>query len=278
MNSSRPAYETRGQRLGRYALWSLAGLVLVFLIAPIGVIVPLSFSAGSFLHFPLPGVSLRWYEDFFTSDLWLPALKNSLIVGTGATLIATTLGTLAAVGFWRARFPLRRLMFGVLLAPLVVPVVIVAVGVYFAFAKVGLVDGYLGLTLAHAALGAPFVLVTVLSTLSGFDRNLLNAAASLGAPPLLAFRKVALPIIFPGVFSGALFAFATSFDEVVVALLLTGPGQRTLPRQMFAGINDNISLTITAAGTMLILLACVLLVVAETLRRRSEQLRTRRVP
>ena len=274
MNSLRPAYETTGQRLGRYGLWGFAGAVLVFLIAPIGVIVPLSFSAGSFLHFPLPGLSLRWYEDFFSSELWLPALKNSLIVGTGATLVATTLGTLAAFGFWRARFPLRRLLFGILLAPLVVPVVIVAVGVYFAFAKVGLVDGYLGLMLAHAALGAPFVLVTVLSTLSGFDRNLLNAAASLGAPPWLTFRRVALPIIFPGVFAGALFAFATSFDEVVVALLLTGPGQRTLPRQMFAGINDNISLTITAAGTLLILLACVLLVVAEALRRRSEQLRT----
>ena len=272
----RPAYESTGQRIARYALWAFAGAVLVFLIAPIGVIVPLSFSAGSFLHFPLPGLSLRWYEDFFTSELWLPALKNSLIVGSGATLIATALGTLAAFGFWRARFPGRRLLFAVLLSPLVVPVVIVAVGVYFAFARVGLTDGHLGLTLAHAALGAPFVLVTVLSTLAGFDRNLLNAAASLGAPPLLAFRRVALPIIFPGVFSGALFAFATSFDEVVVALLLTGPGQRTLPRQMFAGINDNISLTITAAGTLLVLLACLLLVAAEALRRRSERMRTTR--
>lgn len=270
----RPAYETTVQRSGRYALWALAGAVLVFLVAPIGVIVPLSFSAGSFLHFPLPGLSLRWYGDFFTSELWLPALKNSLIVGSGATLIATSLGTLAAFGFWRARFPGRRLLFAVLLSPLVVPIVIVAVGVYFAFARVGLTDGYLGLMLAHAALGAPFVLVTVLSTLSGFDRNLLNAAASLGAPPWLAFRKVALPIIFPGVFSGSLFAFATSFDEVVVALLLTGPGQRTLPRQMFAGINDNISLTITAAGTLLVLLACLLLVAAELLRRRGERMRS----
>jgi putative spermidine/putrescine transport system permease protein len=121
----------------------------------------------------------------------------------------------------------------------------------------------------------PFVLVTVLSTLSGFDRNLLHAAASLGATPWLAFRKVALPILFPGVFAGALFVFATSFDEVVVALLLTGPGERTLPRQMFAGINDNISLTITAAGTLLVLLACLLLVVAELLRRRSQRLRGR---
>jgi len=274
----RAAYESTGQRVGRYALWAFAGIVLVFLIAPIGVIVPLSFSAGSFLHFPLPGLSLRWYEDFFTSELWLPALKNSLIVGSGATVIATTLGTLAAVGFWRARFPGRRLLFAVLLSPLVVPIVIVAVGVYFAFARVGLTDGYFGLMLAHAALGSPFVLVTVLSTLSGFDRNLLNAAASLGAAPWLAFRKVALPIIFPGVFSGALFAFATSFDEVVVALLLTGPGQRTLPRQMFAGINDNISLTITAAGTLLVVLACLLLIAAEALRRRSERMRIGRSP
>jgi putative spermidine/putrescine transport system permease protein len=270
------AYESFGQKVARWVLWIFAGAVLLFLIAPIGVIVPLSFSAGSFLHFPLPGLSLRWYEDFFTSDLWLPALKNSLIVGAGATLIATTLGTLAAFGFWRARFPGRRLLFAVLLSPLVVPVVIVAVGVYFAFARVGMTDGYVGLMLAHAALGSPFVLVTVLSTLAGFDRNLLNAAASLGAPPWLAFRKVALPIIFPGVFSGALFAFATSFDEVVVALLLTGPGQRTLPRQMFAGINDNISLTIAAAGTLLVLLACLLLVAAEALRRRSERMRTAR--
>lgn len=272
-----PAYESPGQRWTRYTLWTFATLVLVFLMAPILVIVPLSFSAGSFLYFPLPGLSLRWYADFFTSDLWLPALKNSLIVGAGATVIATVLGTLAAFGFWRARFAGRGLLFALLLAPLVVPVIIVAVGVYFAFAPLGLTDGFLGLTLAHAALGAPFVLVTVLSTLSGFDRTLLDAAANLGAPPLLAFRRVALPIIFPGVFSGALFAFATSFDEVVVALLLTGPGQRTLPRQMFAGINEDISLTLTAAGTLLVVLACLLLLVAEGLRRRSERLRARRV-
>jgi putative spermidine/putrescine transport system permease protein len=267
-----PAYESTGQRVTRYTLRVYVALALTFLMAPILVIVPLSFSAGSFLFFPLPGLSMRWYVDFFTSDLWLPALKNSLIVGTGATIIATTLGTLAAFGFWRARFTGRRLLFALLLSPLVVPVIIVAVGVYFAFAPLGLTDGFLGLTLTHAALGAPFVLVTVLSTLSGFDRNLLDAAANLGAPPLLAFRRVALPIVFPGIFSGALFAFATSFDEVVVAMLLTGPGQRTLPLQMFNGINQEISLTITAAGTLLVVLACLLLLTAEGLRRRAARL------
>jgi len=269
------AYESPGQRWTRYALWVYVTLVLAFLMAPILVILPLSFSAGSFLYFPLPGVSLRWYADFFTSDLWLPALRNSLVVGAGATLLATSLGTLAAFGFWRARFPGRRLLFALLLSPLVVPVIIVAVGVYFVFAPLGLADGLLGLTLAHAALGAPFVLVTVLSTLSGFDRSLLDAAASLGAPPWVAFRRVALPIVFPGIFSGALFAFAASFDEVVVALLMTGPGHRTLPLQMFAGINQEISLTITAAGTLLVVLACLLLLTAEGLRRRSAHLRGR---
>ena len=143
---------------------------------------------------------------------------------------------------------------------MVVPVVIVAVGVYFAFAPLGLTDGYLGLILAHATLGVPFVVITVLATLSAFDRTLIRAAESLGASQLATFRRVTLPLILPGVASGAVFAFAASFDEVVVALLMAGPGQRTLPRQMFAGINDNISLTIAAAATMLIAISLVLMI------------------
>lgn len=265
---------TAGQRLARWCLRGWAALVLLFLVAPILVVIPLSFSSGSFFHFPLPGLSLRWYRDFFTSGNWLPTVWNSLIVGVSATLIATVLGTLAAFGFWRGQFRGRSLVFALLISPMVIPVIVVAVGVYFAFARVGLTDGLLGLCLAHAGLGVPFVLVTVLATLSGFDPVLLRAAANLGAPPLTAFFRVTLPVIFPGVVSGALFAFATSFDEVVVAMLLTGPGQRTLPRQMFSGINDNISLTITAAATLLITLAIVLLLTMEWLRRRSERMRT----
>lgn len=265
---------TVGQKLTRWCLRGFAALVLMFLVAPILVVIPLSFSAGSFFHFPLPGLSLRWYQDFFTSGNWLPAVWNSLVVGVSSTLIATILGTVAAFGFWRGRFWGRSFLFALLISPMVIPVIVVAVGVYLAFARVGLTDGLLGLCLAHAALGVPFVVVTVLATLSGFDPTLLRAAANLGAPPLTAFFRVTLPVIFPGVVSGALFALATSFDEVVVAMLLTGPGQRTLPRQMFSGINDNISLTITAAATLLITLAVVLLLTMEWLRRRSERLRT----
>src|SRR5258705_2694200 len=194
----RDAGQTLSQRLANVGLGALTALVLGFLVSPILIIVPLSFSSGSFFYYPLPGVSLRWYQDFFSSSFWLPSLKNSLIVGTSATVLATTLGTLAALGIWRARFPAQALVLAILISPMVVPVIIVAVGVYFAFAPLGLTDNYLGLILAHTTLGVPFVVITVLATLSRFDRTLLRAAASLGAPPLTTFRRVALPLILPG--------------------------------------------------------------------------------
>ena len=272
MTAMRSHAMTRGERVTHVALVALTTLVLVFLIAPIVTIVPLSFSAGSFFYYPIPGLSLRWYEDFFTSSFWLPALRNSLIVGVSATVLATALGTLAALGLWRARFPAQALVLAILISPMVVPVIIVAVGVYFAFAPLGLTDGYLGLILAHTTLGVPFVVITVLATLSGFDRTLVRAAESLGARPLTTFRRVTLPLILPGVASGAVFAFAASFDEVVVALLLAGPGQRTLPRQMFSGINDNISLTIAAAATLLIATSLVLMAAVGWLQRRAARM------
>jgi putative spermidine/putrescine transport system permease protein len=270
---TRQSTDTVGQRVANAGLGALTALVLLFLVAPILIIVPLSFSSGSFFHYPLPGFSMRWYHDFFTSSFWLPSVWNSLIVGSAATVLATVLGTLAALGIWRSRFPGQALVLALLISPMVVPSIIVAVGVYFAFAPLGLTDGYAGLILAHTTLAVPFVVVTVLATLSGFDRTLLRAAASLGATPVTTFRRVTLPLILPGVLSGAVFAFAASFDEVVVALLLAGPGQRTLPRQMFAGINDNISLTITAAATMLIAVSLVLMVAVGQLRRRGQRLR-----
>jgi putative spermidine/putrescine transport system permease protein len=264
---------TMGERVTGIGLTLLTGAVLIFLVAPILTIVPLSFSSGSFFHYPLPGFSLRWYQDFFTSSFWLPSLKNSLIVGISATVLATVMGTVAALGIWRARFPAQALILAILISPMVVPVIIVAVGVYFAFAPLGLTDGYLGLILAHTTLGVPFVVITVLATLAGFDRTLIRAAESLGASRITTFRRVTLPLILPGVASGAVFAFAASFDEVVVALLMAGPGQRTLPRQMFAGINDNISLTIAAAATMLIAISLMLMVAVGWLQRRSARMK-----
>jgi putative spermidine/putrescine transport system permease protein len=262
-----------GERTWRWMLWAICALVLGFLILPILIIVPLSFSSGTFLTLPLPGLSLRWYEEFFTSPPWRLSLRNSVLVASATTVLATTLGTLAALGLTRARLPGHGMLMALIVSPMIVPLVIVAVGVYFAYAPFGLTGSLLGLTLAHSALAVPFVVITVSATLQGFDVNQTRAGASLGASPAIVFRRITLPLILPGVISGALFAFVTSFDEVVVALFLTGPAERTLPRQMFNGIRENISPVIAAAATLLILLSALLLAALELLRRRNERLR-----
>ncbi|MNF67108.1 Inner membrane ABC transporter permease protein YdcV [compost metagenome] len=248
--------------------------MLLFLILPVLVIIPLSFNSGTFLVYPLQGFSLRWYEDFFTASEWLRALKNSLIIAPAATVLAMTFGTLASIGLTRGEFRGKALLMGILISPMVVPVVIVAVASYLFFAPLGLGNSYISLILVHAVLGVPFVIITVTATLQGFNQNLVRAAASLGAPPLTAFFRVTLPLIAPGVISGALFAFATSFDEVVVTLFLAGPEQATIPRQMFSGIRENLSPTIAAAATLLIGFSVVMLLTLEWLRGRSEKLRT----
>lgn len=271
-----PPTATAGERFAHVALRVFAALVCIFLVAPILAIVPLSFSSGAFLHYPLPGLSLRWYEEFFASQFWLPALWNSVFIAVSATLLATALGTVAALGLWRTKFFGHRIALAVIIAPMIVPEIIMAVGIYFAFAPLGLTNNYLGIILGHTALAVPFVVITVLATLSGFDRSLARAASSLGANPVTAFFRVTLPLILPGLVSGALFAFAVSFDEVIIVLFIGGPGQRTLPRQMFSGINDNISLTITAAAGLLIVVSVALMACVELLRRRSERLAARR--
>jgi putative spermidine/putrescine transport system permease protein len=259
--------------LGRAALWLVAALVLAFLILPLLVIVPLSFTSGTLLTLPIPGFSLRWYAELAGSGPWQNSLLNSLVVGSIATVVATTLGTLAALGLSRANFRGKSLLMGLLISPMIVPLVIVAAGAYFFLLPLGLTNSLFGLGLVHAALGAPFVLITVSATLAGLDPVLGRAAASLGATPVYTFRRITLPLIAPGVISGALFAFVTSFDEVVVAMFLTGPQQRTLPRQMFDGLRDNISPTILAAATLLIVVAVLLLATVELLRRRNLRLR-----
>ncbi|TXH77301.1 MAG: ABC transporter permease [Thiothrix sp.] len=266
-----PVYATPLEKVWYWAFRIFCGLVLVFLMLPVLVIIPLSFSSGSFLTYPLPGWSLQWYEVIFTEGgPWLSALKNSLIVAPLATLLSMILGTLASVGLNRADFPGKRLIQALIIAPMVVPLVIVAVGMYFFFASVGLLNSYAGLILAHAVLGIPFVVITVNATLQGFDYNQMRAGASLGSNPLRVFFTIVLPQILPGVISGGLFAFATSFDEVVVALFIASPTERTLPMQMFSGIRENISPAIAAMATIMILFSVLLLLVVEWLRRRSE--------
>ncbi len=265
-----PAYYGLLDKLGWLALRLGALLVLAFLVLPIVVIVPLSFSDSTFLAYPIKGWSLRWYEEMWNAPEWARATRNSFIVAPAATLVATVLGTLAAMGLARNKFLGKDLIASLLISPMVVPIVVVGVSTYIYFAKLGLNDSYLGLVLVHAALGAPFVVTTVLATLQNFNHNLVKASLSLGASPLETFFRVTLPVIAPGVISGALFAFATSFDEVVVTLFLAGPEQVTLPRQMFTGIRENISPTIAAVATLLILFTTALMMTLEWLRGRRK--------
>ncbi|WP_316674618.1 ABC transporter permease [uncultured Tolumonas sp.] len=267
-------YASNFERIWHWSHRSLCGLVLLFLMLPVLVMIPLSFNSGAFLVYPLQGWSLRWYETFFTSPEWMRGLANSMIVSPAATLVAMIFGTLASIGLTRAEFRGKALLTSILISPMVVPVVIVGVSSYLFFAPLGLANSYFSLIMVHAVLGIPFVIITVTATLQGYNKNLSRAAASLGADPVLTFFKITLPLIGPGMISGALFAFATSFDEVVVTLYLAGPEQATLPRVMFSGIRENISPTIAAAATVLILISVAMLLTLEWLRGRSEKMRT----
>jgi putative spermidine/putrescine transport system permease protein len=262
----------------------LCGLILLFLVGPILVIIPLSFNAEPYFTFT-PGMlrlqsdafSLRWYQAFFNDEGWLLAVRNSFLVGIAATVLATCLGTLAALGLNR-NLPARGLVLSIILAPMIVPIIVLAAGTYFIFAKLRLVDSYLGLILAHATLGVPFVVVTVSASLVNFDRSLARAGAILGAGPLMVFRKITLPLIAPGVLSGAALAFVTSFDEAVVTLFLSpSPAYYTVPRRMWSGLREQISPTILAVATMWIMLSIVLMLIVAMLRKGRQSKRSDRV-
>lgn len=177
------------------------------------------------------------------------------------------------MGLASSNLPFRNTIMALLISPMIVPVIISAAAMYFFYTRLGLSQTYLGVILAHAALGTPFVVITVTATLSGFDHSLVKAAASLGANPVYTFRHITFPLIRPGMISGGLFAFGTSFDEVVVALFLTGAEQKTVPRQMWSGIREQISPTILAVATLLIFMSVCLLVTLEVLRRRNVRIR-----
>ncbi len=304
-----PTYASRMERLWHYVYLGICAAIFLFLIAPILIIIPLSFNAEpyfSFTHKMLTldpkGYSLRWYDllltfgmqapdaprdahwwaDAWANANWLTAAKNSLIIGFWSTILATTLGTLAALGLARKEMPCRRFITAALLSPMIVPIIIIATALFFFYSNpcnlLGfecsrLTSTYTGVILAHTTLGIPFVIITVTSTLVGFDQSLSRAAASLGASPLRTFFKIVLPSILPGIISGALFAFSTSFDEVVTVLFIGGPQQQTIPRQMWSGIREQISPAILAVATILVFVSIALLAAVELLRRRSERLR-----
>ncbi len=275
-----PPYTSAPERIWHYAFRIICGLIFFFLIFPLVVVVPLSFNSVPFFTFTKEmlsldpaGYSLKWYEDFFGNLNWQGAVQNSIIIAFFATLVSTTLGTIAALGLSRPNIPFKTLLMSVLISPMIVPLIISAAGMFFFYSRVGLQGTYVGVILAHAALGTPFVVITVTATLVGFDNSLIRASASLGASPPTTFFKVIVPLILPGVISGALFAFITSFDEVVVVLFVGSFKQRTIPWQMFSGIREHISPTILAVATILVMFSIALLITVELLRRRGERLR-----
>ena len=275
-----PPYAGPGEKAWWYGYRILCGLIFFFLIAPIAVVIPLSFNAEDFFTFT-PGMlafdadaySLKHYESFFTDERWTRAVQNSLLIAPAATLLSTALGTLAAIGLSQSTMPFKGAIMAVLISPMIVPLIISAAGMYFFYSRIGLQGTYAGVILAHAALGTPFVIITVTATLVGFDKSLTRAAASLGAGPVRTFFRVQMPLILPGVISGGLFAFITSFDEVVVVLFVGAQQQKTLPWQMFTGLREQISPTILAAATILVTFSIILLTTVELLRRRSERIR-----
>ncbi len=281
---SLPEHAGPVETIWHYLYIFICCLVFLFLIAPILVIIPLSFNAEPYftftremLAFDPDAFSMRWYIDFMNKDIWRTSIGNSFFIAFCATILATTLGTIAALGLSRSEMPFKGMFMGLLISPMIVPLVITAAGIFFFYATVNdyvpLTGTYLGVILAHTVLGTPFVVITVTATLSGFDHSLTRAGAMLGADPTTVFFKIIMPLILPGVISGALFAFVTSFDEVVVVLFVASVEQQTIPRQMWAGIREQISPTILAVATILICISIVLLATVELLRRRSERLR-----
>lgn len=254
----------------RRSSWGLkvwCALVAVWLAAPALIIIPLGFSSAQSFRFPPQGWSLRWYQRFFTDPTWVDALIRSLQVAVIVMMVATLLGTAAAYAMNRSNMRGKGLLSAAIMAPMIVPGIVTAVAVLGVFLRWRLTGTLVGFVAAHTVLAIPFVFVAVTASLRTFNRDLERAAASLGGAPWPTFRLVTLPMILPGVLSGAVFAFVTSLDEVVIALYLQTPDLRTLPVQMFNSVTIDVDPTIAAASTLILLVTTTLVLLPQLLQR-----------
>lgn len=236
-----------------------AYLIGFFMFAPSLVVVPMSFSDGNRLQFPPQGLSTRWYEAFFSNPAWVQAVISSVQVGLLTMVVATVLGTATAIGIMRGKLPGRGLINALMLSPLIMPTVVLAISLFFVFSSWHLIGSTWGLVLAHTVLALPLVIVSVSASLQKVDSRLELAAQSLGARPLMILRRVTLPLLLPGIATGALFAFATSWDEVVGAIFLTSPENRTLPVVMWQQVTTQLDPTLAVAATLVMLTTILLL-------------------
>lgn len=263
----------RGRRRGKVRsmgpglrLW--VALMMGLLILPTLVVIPMSFTDARTFQFPPENWSMRWYTEFFTSDVWMDAFMTSLQVAAVAAILATVLGTAAAIGLDRWEFPGKEAIRQVILAPLIIPVIVIAVALYYVFLDWNLVGNFTGFVVAHTIIAIPFVVVSVSTSLAGYDRRLSLASASLGASSVTTFRRVTAPLIMPGIGSGFVFAFVTSLDEVVIALFLQSPDIETLPVRMYEGVTSDIDPTVAVASTLMVLITLIVLISPEFLRLR----------
>jgi len=256
----------------RCLFYVLCGAILVFLLAPVLAVIPLSFSSSSMLSYPLPGLSLRWYAAVFGSPRWFSAFLNSLQIGVAATLLSLVLGTTASFGLARRGGVVAGAVKVLVLSPMIVPIVLVAVALYLFLAPLKLTNTMAGMVIAHTVVAVPFVVIPVLTAIEQLDQNLGRAAAACGARPLTAFFRVTLPSISSAMASGALFAFAASFDDVVLALFIAGPDQRTLPREMYSGLRETITPELTAVATIMMIFSTCLFLLMQHLQRRRRRI------
>ncbi|MFZ1467868.1 MAG: ABC transporter permease [Paracoccaceae bacterium] len=252
----------------KYAKAIYATLIVIFLTAPLLVILPLAFTSSAFLTYPIPAFSTRWFEELVINSVWSRAILNSLVIAGSTTLLATVLGTLAALGLRSQDLGMKSQFRTLFLLPMVVPAVVLGVGMQALFVRLGINSTYMSVIVAHTVIAMPFVLISVSGALTGIDRRVERGAESLGAPPWKVFFLITLPLAMPGVLSGAALAFATSLDEVVLTLFVAGPNQRTLARQMFSTLRENISPAIASAA-FIIIIGTVLIALALLLVRRK---------
>ncbi len=257
------------ERISYTLLWVACSLLFFFLVAPILVVLPLSFSSSMFFSYPVPEWSTFWYQRFFGSLTWQTAIRNSFLLAFATTAIATPLGTLAALGIHKSRFRYKQVFMIIMIAPMIVPIIITACGLYFFLAKLGLISTMPGLIISHVVLALPFVFIIVTSTLSGFDRKLVRAALSLGASPLKAFFTITMPLIIPGIVTAAVFAFITSFDEVIVVNFIAGVDQTTMTKELWRGLHEELSPIVLAVSTVMVLMSFLVLSTIEIVRRKS---------
>lgn len=266
-----PASSTQVTHGGRLWLYVTAAIIMILLIIPTFLVIPMSFSDSQYLEFPPETWSLRWYDEYFGSRKWMRATVVSLKIATATMVVATIFGTMAAYALFVSGHRLAKQIFMLLITPMIVPVILIAIGTFYAFGKFGLNNTMTGLVLAHTALATPLVMIVITAALRSYDLNQERVAISLGATRLKAFFQITLPQIKFSVVTAALLSFLTSFDEVIVAIFVSGGSTATLTKHMFSALRDYIDPTIAAISTIMVLISTVLLLMTQAIGKKNRQ-------